>query len=50
VTRALVVAAILAAGCMERGGHDRVLQPGRAELPARAPEVFASGSTPPGAR
>jgi homoserine O-acetyltransferase len=42
--RALVafvaLVAIPAAGCAERGGHDRLLHPGSAELEQRAPEAF----------
>lgn len=30
----------LAAGCVARGGHDRLLQPDSAEFQARAPEAF----------
>ena len=37
---AIVLVAVLAAGCVASGAHDRLLQPGSAELHERAPEVF----------
>ena len=37
---ALAVAAVLAVGCGERGGRDRVPQPAAAEPGGRAPEAF----------
>lgn len=36
----LVLAAVLAAGCAGRGGHERLLQPGGAGFRQRAPEAF----------
>ena len=36
----LLVVAILAVGCVSRGAHDRLREPGSAELQDRAPEAF----------